>query len=106
MFKHFKKCKHQNGYLLEADYSDPLWCIDCHMNHDIEELPIPLSEKLTDELSLWSFRYVQLYNSHSFTNQNIQEFNKEGEALFKKIQAELGEQLQVKYKPIDFDPTI
>jgi len=74
------KCNHLT-LKMEADFdADPLWCEACGENLDIDDFD--LSEDLKDEL----FHWVQVYQE-----MPMQEHDKIGQALVKKVKIELGD---------------
>ena len=54
----WEKCKHDN-YKIEADFSaDPIWCVRCSWNFDLDDFP--LSEGLKKELIRWGSAFEKL----------------------------------------------
>ena len=72
-------CKH-NSLKIKADFcADPIWCKECNFNLDLDDFLI--SKNLKEELTIWVLDYKKI---------PINEHNKRGLALTKKVESEIG----------------
>lgn len=93
-----KPCNHKI-YRLEADFADPIWCEQCNINLDIEDLQ--LSDELIKELIDWNIRYQ---SSYKLFKKDIDgkksKHNQQGNELKEKLVKEIREEITVLFKPI------
>ncbi|MBU7592363.1 hypothetical protein [Metabacillus halosaccharovorans] len=88
---------------IEGDVdTDPVWCIDCGCNIDIEVVPI--SDDLKDELLKWAMMYgkwIDWSKDKLLTNSIELEdnHNKLGCQLTEKVKKELGTKYKVEFAP-------
>jgi hypothetical protein len=80
--------------------ADPLWCIHCGCNLDIEAMPI--SNKVKRELIKWASEYGSWidWDLDEILPRGIDmetEHNRQGEILFERLKQELGGRYNFKY---------
>jgi hypothetical protein len=97
----FKNCKHKN-LKLEADFTDPIWCVDCHWNFEVDDFPI--SEVLVEEINEWAVKYVEIYDMVDSRKQDAaaikREHNNMGRTMTERLQKELDDRTII-FSPID-----
>ena len=94
-------CKKTKHILFEADFADPIWCADCNMNLELDDLPV--SEALKRRVERWTEGYGKwldwkrdkLKLDAVKTEEN---FNNEGKLLSVAIQQELHD-FTITYRP-------
>ncbi|WKA56561.1 hypothetical protein [Planococcus shixiaomingii] len=92
-----------NELKLEGDIdTDPLWCIHCGCNLEVEELP--LSRELQEELARWAAAYgdwVDWEKDQLLPNGHLleDEHNKAGLSLTEKLKKELNNDYKIEFSP-------
>lgn len=94
-----------NNVKLMAEYECfPLWSIDADNPGSIEPEQVPISERLIQDLWAWASRYDKTLNwddpvSSDFKSESEkQQFKEDGEKLYRRLQEELGEDVNVTYR--------
>ncbi|KOO48689.1 hypothetical protein [Viridibacillus arvi] len=91
-----------NNLIVEADFTDPIWCGKCRANFEIEEFD--LSINLLDSFSSWSENYGEWIDWDTDkrlpnADELISKFNKEGLRLTEQLRDELGESYTITFSP-------
>jgi len=86
-------------YTLMPDYQcEPLWS----GSGNIDPKTLPITKKLQDGLKAWSNTFESATNQGQTGFSSSKEktnFEKQGKSLKKSLQAELGQDYKVRYKP-------
>lgn len=80
--------------------ADPIWCHSCSSNLDIDALPI--FKKLYQDFNVWNLQFDEIlpFNSNmviTVSDEYLQEYNKKGNELTKRLQKELGSTFKIDY---------
>lgn len=88
---------------IEGDVgADPIWCVECGCNLDLEDTPISYGLKM--ELVDWVTKYGKWidWNSDEIISKGIEmeeEHNRQGEDLTKQVKQELGGKYRITFSP-------
>ncbi|PAF39711.1 hypothetical protein CHH69_06725 [Terribacillus saccharophilus] len=85
-------CKKTKHILIEADFTDPVWCADCKVNLDLDEFPVSVA--LKQRIESWAEGYGKWldWERDKLKSDAVkieEDFNNEGRLLSVAVQQEL-----------------